>query len=253
MKLCARQVNNGKDANGNAVAAPAAVMIDASQWDDDIGSDPLFQVIGDSDTVPTDYIDVSSIDNFADWGENAIGKTANFMDWKCLRDEIKSRVTAIAGADLSTWSSLSASEKQHAIKYLPTTVIDQQGYVFYATEGGTGDHIDAYLDCATKARARRIRKLVKYAYEKLGRADGLQAEDDADVDRLFRKYVQRGVLNTAGEPFEGLEDWLRANTGTAYNTTGLQAKIDDTTYSIKDATTTQDFIDSCVDILNGLY
>jgi hypothetical protein len=239
MKLCAHTVTGGDTSTHTG-------------WDT-CSTDEAFRAIEDADTVPANYVDVSSIDNFAKFGEYAVGKSTNFMDWKCLRDELKSRVEVIAGTDYATWNSLSATEKTAALSYMPTAIIDQQGPVFFFTEGGTKDHINNYLACSVKAREVRHIELVDYVYEKLGRDEALLAEKDALDDDLIRKYIYRGVMLDADEPFAGIEDWLRGNAVDSYDTIGLQPKIDAATYTIKDATTTQDFIDHCVDILNGLY
>lgn len=208
----------------------------------------------------TDLCDTDSnaIDAFKNFGERLLGTAFGFNDWMCLRDQIKIHVQNIAGSDYSTFSSLSTGQKKIALIYCCTKIFKSQGAVFFATECATagidpGYTLRTYISMASVARENRYYELIVYAYQQLEPGDGLKAEDAVRSGNLKSKFEERGVVHTAEDGVDGLDDWIQSDG--SFPTTGLLAKLNDSTYSLIDTElTNQQFCNNCSGIVNeGKY
>jgi len=180
----------------------------------------------------------------------------DFYDWKTLQEIIKAKIEAIAGATYATWALLSATEKQIALKYCPTKIIDGQGLVFFATEAGgavqADEYIRYYIKSASTGRSVRFDKLISYAYNKLGKADGLKAERQLRKDFEKDQFEQFGTLLKAEDGLEGIEDWLLSTATTIYATNGLISRLTNAEFTVDDpALTDQQFCNNCRDIVRS--
>ncbi len=198
---------------------------------------PSCIIAQDADPAPSGFTESSGAYDWHAHGPSKIGTVDGLMDWKQLRDIIKGLVQAKAGDDYSSWATLDDNEKLCALMYCPTKVVDSQGYDFFVAECGDAqiaqEYIDNYLDKAESSRKYRYRQVVKYAYQHLGKNDGIQAEDDAVAERVDSRFLKRGVLNSVEDGIGGLEEWIDG-TGD-YTVTGLKVKLDASTYTIKTA------------------
>lgn len=201
--------------------------------------------------------DENRIINFHLHGINCVGRFTNFMDWMCLRTEIQKGIEALGGIDYASYSGLSSDIRAIGASYLPTKIVDHVGFIQLVTDcsgdiGLAAQKINDYLTCSEHARDRRYSELVNYAYQALGKNDGLAAEDAVINEQLAYKFIKRGVGREAQDTVKGLMDWLDA-TG-SYSLTGLKQLIIDNILTIKNGTPLQTFIDNCVGIVDeGKY
>src|SRR5688572_7442519 len=72
-----------------------------------------------ADTLPQDYTDISSIENWHRYGPNLIGSAFAFKDWKCLQREIKALVYDKTNNNIdANWNNLLPAEKMIACRYM---------------------------------------------------------------------------------------------------------------------------------------
>ncbi len=233
----------------------------------DLGTkDEKYYVVEDTyDFAGNGAFDATNTDSNAliildDKGIKLVGSADNWMDWKCVRDQIKIHVENMGGTDYSTYATaLTSSQRYIAAKYVPTKIVDNLGLTQLVTDSGSAaqadENISNYLDLSELARTRRYKALASYAYKRIGKSDNLLAEDVIRSNYLINKYVQRGVLKTSIDGVDGIEDYFQSTDSFTVN--GMLARLNDLTYSlINDGSgqTKQQFVDACVSIFkNGIY
>lgn len=198
---------------------------------------------------PNVSADGNRITNF-DKYKHLEGSVDNFRDSLCLKAEIKVGVDNLAGVAYVNYAIIDSYLREIASRHMPNDIVDNVNLAQLATDcGGTEQAhflLDQYRILSPIAREKRYEEFAEYAYEVLGNTDGLIAEDSVLASNLEHKYVARGVEKRSESGVDGLIDWI--------TTTGLKAMIDDATISIKDGTTTVNFIDKCVEIISkGIY
>lgn len=216
-----------------------------------------------SGALSSEYTNISnSAANWYNIGKHLIGGVAGFRDYLSWRSEIRLLIEAIAGTDYSAWNSLSNSEKTIALILLPTKIIDAKGYAFFASEVysliGNSDSnmniINAYLNDSENARSLRYDVMIKYAYQYLGKNQGLKAEYYARQTFTNAVYVSRGVLYKSEDDIDGFGDWILSKAGTSFETTGLKARIDAGEFTLSGGISSVDFCSNLIGIVeNGLY
>lgn len=226
------------------------VGTELSSWSvDDLGGNVPFKI---SDTVDTGYADISSIENYDEFGA-CTGK-----DYKYIRSCMKEFMLSIVHEDFSRWNDLSLNEKKVAIKYLvseiPVYLTTQVYSIPELRVIGLEFHKNS-LNC----RDTRFNVCCGELFSRLSVNDANDIINDMDscYDAggreycllLGTKYIRYGREGTVeGDP-EGLFDYLEARTGTSFETWGLAAKSITPNYG-----TLQDCVDSLMDILkNGNY
>lgn len=223
---------------------------------------PVYLVQVDSAPEPADYTQIATgSDIITAWHNHAlhlVGTAVNFMDWKCLRDQIKSEIQAKAGSDYSNYiANLTAEEKAVAAHYVPTTISDKLGFPqLIADSGGVSqafDNIDNYLERAEEARYRRYKEIVGYVYRWLGKVQALQAEDQLTKHRLRRKFIKRGVLRKVEDSVDGFADWVQSEED--HTEDGLKKHLEDNVWTlIAGAPSKSAFCQKIVDCAeNGIY
>ena len=112
-------------------------------------------------TLPIEYEDISSIENWDAFGKQFIGSIVGFKDWMCLRSIIRDLVIAITGSDFVNWDNLNQQQKIIAMTYIPTKIIDAKGSQFFMQQAGGLYEGKYYLDVfqtnAEKARTQRLK------------------------------------------------------------------------------------------------
>jgi len=214
-------------------------------------------VVGNS--VPSGYIDsdtlATSISLWDEFAPDLIGSVFGFQDWLALRSEIATRIYAIAGEDFFNWAELTQPEKDIALYYLPTKIIDQKGFSFFATQCGSQQKatylLDNYISLSATARSKRYTSLIGYGYQILGKAQGLKAENLEVKDFLDKNYIQRGVLYLADDGIDGVGDWIQGTGG--YVATGLKPRIITGEFTLPEGLTPATFCNNLISILDGNY
>lgn len=211
-----------------------------------------------ANSLPSDYDDFSDLpENWVNYSLQLIKKgTFGFKDILCARSIFKPLITAICGTNYSEFDDLSDEQKNIALTYFPTKIVDSQGFAFLASKAGSSDNAVFYLDNYQKicepARKNRYNAISNYVYGNLGKNGGLLAERYAQTDSLDISYTRRGVLWESEDGISGLGDWL-VSTGD-YTLTGLKARIDNAEFTILTGLSSTTFCNNCVIIVeNGLY
>lgn len=233
-------------------------------WDDTIlaGNDPFKADSGD--VIHPSYTEVTTIEDCDTVGIQCVTLFFGYKDWMCHRDFLRVKIEAIAGVDYSTWANLSTEEKQTALKYVPTKIINAQGYAFFVTESGSQEaataHVNNYLSESFKARNRRYTAAVDFAYQHLGKDNGLKAEEKARLALMFYKFVERGILLASEDGVSGFEDWIQSQDiyATDPDNKGLLRMLNDGDIAILATSpyfgNNTGFCNAMVDIVkNGLY
>lgn len=216
-----------------------------------------YDFAGNNATDLTDT-DENSVINFNKHGEELVGLYENFKDYMCLRDAIKKSVESLGGGDYSSYAALSAEIRGIAARYVPTKIINNLGFsqlvVDTASINNAMSALENYMGNSSTARNTRYAVMVNYAYNTLGKHDGLVAEDEVLQNNLVYKFVQRGRKRQSeeGANLDGLVDWLESTDN--YVSNGLRKNIVDGNLTIKDGTDIDDFIGKCVEIIeDGKY
>lgn len=185
------------------------------------------------DALSPDYDDFGTIENWYVYGKGLIGITKGYRDYMSWRAQISTLIYALAGEDFATWDNLSDAEKIIALRLLPTKIIDAKGFTFFATQVVTlisnGDMplliLDNYLDDSAGARSFRYDALLKFAYQYMGKNQGLKAELILRATFTDSIYIERGVMYKSEDDQSGFGDWILSNVGTLFELDGLKARI----------------------------
>jgi len=208
-------------------------------------------------TLPSDYDDISSVPEYwVKFGILHLGTVVGFKDWMALRAIILPLITGICGTDYANFDDLNAAQKDIALKFFPTKIVKEQGFVFFVTKSGGVDeafaNIEYFLSLAEPARKNRYIAFMKYGYQYLGTTQGLKAELALRKDFLDVTYIKRGVLYFSEDDIDGLGDWVEGLS--TYTVTGLKPKIDNSDYVLDAGMDVTTFINTLVAILEeGIY
>jgi hypothetical protein len=208
------------------------------------------------ESLDSKYEELTGVVDFHAYASLFIGTIPLFRDLLSFRLEIYTRIELISGTDYANWNALSAEEKDIALIYCSTRIINSRGISFYATECGGQEianvNICKFLNMSEAVRGQRYNALTNFAYAYLGKQQGLSAEDIARHDFLDTKYMIRGVIFITEDGVEGLGDWVLGLNG--YATTGLKPLIIAGTYVLPVGVDVNVFCDALVAIINdGAY
>jgi len=215
-----------------------------------------------SNSLIEGYEDFGSIENWYKYGFSLIGSNFGYRDYQSWRIEIRILVEEIAGVDYSSWDSLNTLEKIIALRLVPTKIIDARGFDFFAGNVlsliGNGDSImsiiNNYLDRSAEARSLRYDSMVKFAYQYLGKNQGLKAELLARQSFTDMVYIERGVLYKSEDDTDGFGDWILSTIGTSFEATGLKALLSGGTFVLGGGIDIDTFTSSMIQIVeNGMY
>lgn len=211
-----------------------------------------------ADTAPTNYTDVSSIDNWASHGEPLIGSVVGFMDWKCLRSEIKTLANSICLNDIqANWDSLSSTEKQICCQYLTNLVAPADFIATYPTAAERTKISLSFDEKSIEARKQRYMIMRSYTLGKLGSTNGVKFLDDAFRDGGRVVAYVAGIETKAGDGVDGLLDMVDGTAGTSY-ASGASAELlglRHRGYAVTDGSgdSLDDVCDGIISISNGVY
>lgn len=221
---------------------------------------PAILILEDEAEIPEGYSLHNHINDWHNYSRIYIGTMSGFMDWKVLRDKIKSIVQEKAGNDLLNYNNnLTLEERKIASVYIPTTIIDALGLVQIVTDlqdiNIVKQVIKDYMVLSSQARMQRFTELSFYFYSRMGKNQSLEIEKQLRSAQVDEQYVERGVLKKSIDGVDGLEDYFRSED--SFVNGGILSKLNDNTYTlINDGSgqTNQQFIDKCIDIIDkGKY
>lgn len=238
---------------------------------------PAVEVLKDEDPAPGGYTEVTDICDWETYGKPAIGKWSWFRDYKCLREELKTRINTKAGFDpqdeqtynQTNWDKLTANEKDLASRYffVPEPLRVQVHTMDQQIEFGI-----VFNEEATKSRVARFDRAKSEAYCRLDFGDACEVIDELqqvtkntvielDVDdKLINKaivktlrdsYRECGVEGTVEDQgLVGLFDYLLSRADTPFAGLGLSSKA----YTVVGMTDCAELADKLHDILSkGKY
>lgn len=210
-----------------------------------------------SQSLPQGFVEFSSIEDWANYGDAIIESHFGLRDYLALRYQIYSRVEEIAGIDYINWNNLSQIEKQIALKWSNIRIVNTRGIVFYVTECGSQELASTYIyDHLNKSYESRedryYNAFTLFGYQYLGKAQGLKAESYARKDFLDTTYVDRGVVFKSVDGIDGIGDWIQGLNG--YSETGLKPRIISGEFILGGGMDVDTFCNTLVGILDeGLY
>jgi hypothetical protein len=224
-----------------------------SYLDTDLNGNSPFII---SDSIPSGYEDITSIENLDRHGRGLIGTTFGFRDWKCLQREIKALVLDTVDNDLdANWNNLSANEKLIACKYIlsrvplakfAATVTDPSDRFKIATEY---DFNNRQARGSWTSPSGRVQAMRIYLFGKIGTQNALEVLYDVVQDGLIELY-EGGIDGTLEDGNIGIYDFILSRAG--YSAEGLTTR----SYPIIDGSgdTLQDVADALIEIAaNGTY
>ena len=211
MYLCSYLIN-GSDKAGIDIASPTP---------GDLNGHFPFVV---SSSVPQDYVNISSIENWNSFGLSAVdyGGSGVVKDYKFVRNEIKQLYLA------TSWSALTNSEKQITSKFFISSYANRAE--LYSMSQMIALGLDHHKN---SIYARQVRLLVgsTTAFNFLGeteivelRRDVLGLTGGVHSHDLITAYVQYGQEGTLEDGSEGLFDYLEGRVGTSYEASGFCCK-----------------------------
>lgn len=185
-----------------------------------------FVIINSGDTVPSGYTEISSVQNWSDYGESLC------TDYLQYRDRIKDEL------DQVSWSGLTNSEKDIVIDfYLKESnkseevangekvayLMGVHGLSLIEAKGKLisvygPHHIKEIRSCYHRSNSELLYKII---------AKYLTLVDAGDLikitHKLFDLYKSQAIRGTEdGNAGEGLFNFLESTVGTSYETTGLE-------------------------------
>jgi hypothetical protein len=183
-----------------------------------------------ANTLPADYSDISSIENWAKYGPGLVGTVAGFRDWKCLQREIKFIAFDIVDDDFNAnWNNLNTNEKQITCNYLLSSVPPAK---FGETFPDASDRLNVSINFdLNNRRARgnwqsgtgRVEIMRVYLFGKVGKMNALLTLQDAVQEGLLELY-EGGIEGTLEDGIPGINDFILSRAGTEYETTGLASR-----------------------------
>lgn len=217
MKLCAYSING----------TPAS---DIGTWtSEDVGGTDAFVAIKDTDSVPTGYVDISSIENWDKWGYNA------GCDYKLIRTEISKL------EQFQVWANLTTAEKAVCARLFVVDKSKRDEIYTTVQQIQLGLLFHKY---SVECRTTRFAYASMEVYNRLAPSEAATVVSEIEADGLPTKYIQFGHEGTeVGDP-EGLFDYLQSVVGTGYATTGLSSKA-----YVPDGMTLPQLVDRIMDIL----
>jgi hypothetical protein len=211
-----------------------------------------------ADTIPSDYTDISSIENWDKYGRNLIGSVFGFKDWKCLQREIKALVYEKTNNDIdANWNSLNSAEKIIACRYMLSKI---PGVRFASTFPDSAERTKVAIEFDINNREARgswlkangrTQILRIYLFGKIGSTNALETFHDVTKEGLLELY-EGGIAGTEEDGNEGINDFLLARNGTSYAANGLALR----NYPVIDGSgdTIADVAEAMVEITNnGIY
>lgn len=185
------------------------VGVDLTSWQiDDLNDNPAFIFIMTGDTIPNNYVDISSIENWDSFGFSIVN------DYSCIKFAIKDIVID------NGWNTLTNNEKDLAIQYYsypdPTTAV----IYLMTTKGMSQQQAQAFL---TKSwHKHHLKNIVAYTqrwnYAKytvlqyLNRADGEDLFNT--VKPLIDLYIEIGIIGRDfGDNNDGIIDYIFSTNG----------------------------------------
>ena len=192
--------------------------VDIKSWDSfQLDNKPAFKFSDETDPL---YGEITGIVNLYNLGNSA------GVDYKYLRNEIKNAVYTKAGADLSSWNTLSDSEKKVAAKLFlvpkeqrdDVYTLDEQiqlGIIFHRSS----------VNC----RNNRYMRGVSEIYNRLESSAISEIIDEVEKPRensgsLRNTYVYTGREGTIEGDVEGFFDWILGRLTTSFEGIGLKDK-----------------------------
>lgn len=180
----------------------------------DLGGNDPFLVRTDAEAAPSNYQDISSIENWAAYGRNGT-HNGRSIDYKFIRKEIYILVLTKGFTNCTT------AEKEIAAQWFVVAHADRD--TLYTTPQqiayGAIHHTNS-----VEAREVRAGYVMMEFYNRLETADINAVMTDVSKDDLLDLYIRTGREGTLqGDP-EGLFDYMSAVSGTSYSGTGFAAK-----------------------------
>lgn len=173
------------------------------------------------------YEELAGITDFYNYAGLFISTIPLFRDYISFRQELYTRIELVSGTDYAQWDALSAEEKEIALLYCCTRIINSRGITFYVTECGGQEianvNVREFLNITKAVRQQRYNALTNYAYAYLGKTQGLKAERYMRREFIDRVYIDRGVIYVSEDEIEGIGDWILGLNG--FDTTGLKPRI----------------------------
>jgi hypothetical protein len=209
-------------------------------------------------SLSSDYSDVSTIENWNQYGPGLIGSATGFKDWKCLQREIKALALDIVDNDFdANWNDLNSNEKLIVCNYMLSSVPPAK-FAATVTNATQRTEIAINFDLNNR-RARgnwqsgigRIQIMRIFLFGKIGKTNAFEVFNDVVADHLLELY-EGGIEGTTEDGIVGINDFLLARTGTPYSSTGLTTR----SYSIIDGSgnSITDVANALVGIAsNGMY
>lgn len=176
-----------------------------------------------ANTLTSDYLDATSIENWAEFGNGLIGSVVGFKDWKCLRSEIKTLILEKTSNDINAnWSELSSNEKIIACEYLPN-IVSAINFATTITDPAEQSEIaNNFANNSKDARRARYNAVYNYTMGIIAvKTDGIVILKD--IATLMVEYIQ-GVEYKEWDGTEGIIDYVEATAGTSFAGAGLPAK-----------------------------
>jgi hypothetical protein len=197
-----------------------------------------------ADPLPSDYTDISSIENWHQFGPGLIGSAFGFKDWKCLQREIKSIANDIVGNDYdANWGNLNPAEQNIVCNYVLGAIPPIR---FAEAIPDPDERMQISIDFdLNNRRARgnwqtgqgRIQIMRIFLFGKIGKANALEVFRDVIRDDLLELY-EGGIEGTEEDGIPGIADFILTRSGTPYVSSGLIKRdypvIDDSGYSMED-------------------
>jgi len=215
-QLLAYQITGTTIISGETIYTIQTVGVDISTWNDvDLNGNNPFVIIMSGSTIPSGYVDISSIYNWYNYGFGICN------DYLCIKEEIKDIVTNIG------WTGLTNTEKDIAITcYSYSNPTDAVIYLM-TVKGYTQQQAQSFLLSSWHKHHGNVVEACKqrWYYVKLVIAAFLSFTDAEDLfdlnESLIFAYTDMGRLGlNYGDRKDGIMDFIESTNG--YENNGLR-------------------------------
>lgn len=173
--------------------------------DSDLSGNKPFIPVLDSDSVPVDYTEISSISNWASFGASA------GCDYKVIRKAI-SVIAFVTG-----WANLSQSEKEIAAEYFAVGATER-AEIFTDPQVHLQKGVEFHR-LSVAARQARVSTVEAVFYSSMALTDAFTLV--ASMEIIANRYVNWGLETKSTDGVDALFDYINSNVGSIYEGAGI--------------------------------
>jgi hypothetical protein len=169
-----------------------------------------------------EYDDISTIENWDNYGLSTKFENGYIVDYKVIRDEIGKLAFEKVQMNWNNWNNLTETEKDIVCKY----VVCPKNLIMSRFPNDINNKLKSWDDESTKAREYRYNILIRnLLFGYLTERKALMCLRSVSENGLLFAYFGGLEGSVEDDGVEGLFDFILSREGTTYQNNGLKEKI----------------------------